>query len=317
MLKCLQENFPQSDTCDGKDNDCDDKTDEQTEVACYDGAADGCDKDSSGEYACTGSCQAGTHACTNGEYDESSCQGQVSPANADACTEPGDASGDEDCDGQVDEGCTCLGGTTCYTGPTSTQTREPCHAGTKECVDATHGTCENEVTPTAEHCGNEGLDNDCDGTQDDIPFRGTSCAEVSEGIGACKAGATWQCVDDELQCVDAQAGSSERCDAQNVDENCNGATNEGFNLLTDRNNCGACGVVCMTGLQCCGGSCVNVTSNNSHCSRCGMVCGGATACCSNACVNVQTDPSNCGTCGHVCSGLLKGCTNGVCTKLLL
>ena len=314
MLKCLQEHFPQSDVCNDVDDDCDGEVDEHTEVACYE-ASSGCQKNVSGDYECTGSCRAGTHACVDGEYEDA-CSGEVSPKAEDTCTGPGQASGDEDCDAEIDEGCECTNGTACYTGPEGTQTRAPCEVGAKVCSDATHGTCEGETTPGAEHCGNEGVDNDCDGVQDNIPFRNVLCADASEGRGACKAGARWQCVDDELQCVDAQP-SPEVCDGRGVDENCNGMVDEGFDLMTDRNHCGACGVVCGTGLSCCGGQCVNVTSNNAHCSRCGNACASGAACCSNSCVNVLEDPNNCGTCGHVCSGVLKGCTNGVCTKLLL
>lgn len=311
VKKCLQENWPESDTCDGDDNDCDGEVDEKTDVSCYESAS-GCDKNPAGEYQCKGSCRPGIHACKDGKY-ETACTGEQGPAAEETCTEAGQSSANEDCDDNVDEGCECLDGAECYNGPAETRTREPCHAGTKACTDATHGTCEDEVTPTAEHCGNEGVDNDCNGQQDDILYRNTGCAEVSDGQGACKAGATWQCRDGELECVDA-ATTAERCDS--VDNNCNGAIDENFNLLTDQNNCGACGNVCTTGLSCCGGRCVNLTSNPLHCSACGRQCASGTACCSNSCVDVLKDAQNCGACGTRCPGLLPTCNAGKCNGLL-
>jgi hypothetical protein len=306
---------PQSDSCNGEDDDCDGKTDEETALNCYDAVAAGCSKDSDGEYTCVGTCRSGTSACEDGEYQED-CAGTVTPAAEDSCTQTGENTGDEDCDGQFDEGCACSVGTTCYTGsPPETKTQAPCHSGIQACSDATHGTCTNEVTPQPETCANTGVDDDCDGELDNIPLDGANCTLRSTGKGACKTGATWQCKDGVQTCIDA-ASAAERCDGQNVDEDCDGKVDEGFMLASDGNNCGACGVTCGGSLRCCAGHCVNTTVSNDHCSSCNTRCTGQT-CCSSSCADTTSDPNNCGTCGHVCSGLLKGCTNGVCTKLLL
>lgn len=309
--KCVQITGPQSEMCDDRDNDCDGSTDEQTALECY-GA--GCTQGSDGLYTCVGSCRGGTRECTNGEYQD--CSGTVTPAETDSCTQLGEDTRDEDCDGHFDEGCVCSNGTVCYTGsPSDTKMRAPCHAGMQVCSDATHGTCMNEVTPQPETCANPDVDDDCDGEMDNIPLDGTSCTQSSTGNGACKAGALWKCVDGAQKCVDAPK-AAERCDGRNVDEDCDGKIDEGFNLAGDSNNCGACGVTCATGLRCCAGHCVNTNTSNDHCSACNNSCTGKT-CCGGSCVDRSSDTSNCGTCGNVCSGLLINCNNGVCGKLLL
>ena len=308
--KCVQITGPQSEMCNGDDDDCDGETDEETAIDCYEA---GCTQGSDGLYTCVGSCHGGKRECVDREYQD--CSGAVSPASTDSCTQVGESTNDEDCDGKFDEGCACSNGISCYTGAADTKSRAPCHAGTQMCTDSTHGTCMDEVTPKAETCANPDVDDDCDGEVDNIPLDGTSCTQRSNGNGLCKAGALWKCVSGEQKCVDAPI-AAERCDGRNVDEDCDGKIDEGFNLATDSNNCGACGLTCGAGLRCCAGHCVNTTTSNDHCSTCGNSCTGKT-CCNSSCVDRTSDPNNCGTCGNICSGLLKGCTNGVCTKLLL
>ena len=86
-------------------------------------------------------------------------------------------------------------------------------------------------------------------------------------------------------------------------------------ILTDSNNCGACGEACTSALalNCCDGGCVNLLNSELHCGTCGTPCRapgtcnfGACSCppgsayCDGDCVEVREDPANCGGCGVVC-----------------
>jgi hypothetical protein len=313
--KCWQVNGPQTDMCDGFDNDCDGETDEGTAVVCYPDDATGCTENEAGEFDCFGTCRTGTKSCTDGAYEEACGGDRVAPAEGDVCPSVGEISGDEDCDGKVDEGCGCIDGNPCYTGMTGTKDVGPCHAGTWDCSDETHGDCVDEVIQEPETCANPDVDNDCDGTVDDIPMLDTSCTAQSTGMGVCKTEARWQCRDGVRTCVDGPMGA-EVCDALNIDENCNGMSNEIFALDTDEENCGGCGVVCAQGLQCCGGRCVNTQASNDHCSICGNDCAAGETCCSGGCINTLSSASNCGRCGNMCTGLLNSCSAGSCKALL-
>lgn len=311
---CQSRNGPQSDSCNGKDDDCDGKVDEQTAVVCYPEDTIGCVANESGHFECVGKCKAGIKRCVDGAYEEACVESEL-PSLSDQCTEDGQSSIDEDCDGEIDEGCECSEGDECYTGPASSRGKGPCHAGTWECSENSRA-CVGEVKPKPETCANQGVDDDCDGEVDNIPLVDTSCAAESSANGICKANARWQCVGGVLTCVPGAMGQ-EVCDAQNTDEDCDGMANEGFTLDTDEENCGACGAQCAAGLQCCGGRCVNTQTSNDHCSVCGRQCDAGWTCCGGGCVNTLNNVNHCGTCNNKCPGLLTTCNMGACGKILL
>jgi hypothetical protein len=245
----------------------------------------------------------------NGAYS-ATCTGSVTPST-EICTNSGELIKDENCDGTSDEDCNCQNGASfsCYSGsPPNSQGMGPCHAGTRTCTSGTLGPCTGQVTPADETCANEGSDDDCNGTADDVPMRNTSCADMSGGQGQCKGLATWQCSDGSLVCSDA-AMSSEVCNGK--DDDCDGNIDEGFNKQTDNNNCGACGTSCGTG-RCCAGSCVNLQTSTLNCGACGTVCAPNFGCCTGSWKNLVNDSSNCGTCGHKC---VLGCSNRNCVLL--
>lgn len=72
---------------------------------------------------------------------------------------------DDDCDGTVDEGCTCMGGSTqpCYLGdPIEVEYDDArCQSGTQECELEFWGECLGAIGPIDEICDDD-EDNDCD-----------------------------------------------------------------------------------------------------------------------------------------------------------
>ena len=82
-------------------------------------------------------------------------------------------------------------------------------------------------------------------------------------------------------------------------------------LMNDANSCGACNVVCASGI-CCNGVCVD---DPSQCSAEPPVgCGAGTMDCAGngTCVNLLSDPTNCGACGTTCAPG-QACSGGNCS----
>ena len=69
-----------------------------------------------------------------------------------------------------------------------------------------------------------------------------------------------------------------------------------------------------TGEPCvvCGKECVMLESEPKHCGACGVKCGMGEQCCAGACTKVDDNPENCGQCGTVCpvGGM---CMGGKCS----
>ena len=110
-------------------------------------------------------------------------------------------------------------------------------------------------------------------------------------------------------------GAPELCDG--IDNNCDGRIDEGFDLQTDGQNCGRCGVACNAGAddKCCAGQCARTNVSRDHCGACGARCNQAgQACCTGACEDTRQDPAHCGSCSTTCTnehgGL--GCEESVC-----
>lgn len=311
--ECARVTDPAPEKCNGKDDDCDGKTDEGLEVACYGGSV-GCAANNTGGYDCVpaSTCAPGTLQCVGGKM-QTVCMNDMRPGTETA-TKQDQSPRDEDCDGKIDEGFDCHTGDEfpCYTGPTNTRNESPCKDGKQVCgPDGKFGPCMDERTPVAETCANEGADDDCDGVKDDVPKRGTSCSDSSTGMGVCRANATWQCQVGSEVCLNGMM-ATEICAGNNADEDCDAKVDEGFDLQTDEMNCGSCGNRCGAGLTCCRGACVSTATSNSNCGMCGAICGPGLTCCGSGCVNLKTNASNCGMCGKAC---LLGCSNGACNLL--
>jgi len=104
-----------------------------------------------------GICEFGIQSCVKGYWGE--CSGEVMPSLVDIC---GDSK-DNDCDGSVDEGCSCTNGANQSCGFNIGE----CRAGNQTCSASAWGTCQDGYQgPVSEVC-NDGLDNDCDGDIDE------------------------------------------------------------------------------------------------------------------------------------------------------
>ncbi len=234
-VKCVANTGPQTETCDGLDNDCDGLVDEdpvdsakKINNTCFSGPGT----------AGVGLCKSGVSTCNaavgSGTSSFTGCIGEVVATNPPANPESGASlcdGLDNDCDGTADDG-NPGGGAACSTGLMGV-----CAAGTQTCHGAMGVKCDQNTTSSGEVC--DGLDNDCDGSFDENASNSGkltgSCytgANGTAGVGPCKTG---------LALCDATAGAgsahydstctgqvtpvAEICDT--VDNDCNGVLNNG------------------------------------------------------------------------------------------
>lgn len=209
---------PETEICDGLDNDCDGLIDNGPNCPCVIGSTRLCGSN-------VGQCSQGTQTCQDDGNGNSiwgaDCEGAVGP-------EPETCDGlDNDCNGVVDDGvgCQCQPGSTRVCGSSIGQ----CSPGTQTCLPSGvwDGTCVGTVGPSSEIC--DGLDNDCNGVVDDgincqctpgsTRVCGSTVGQCAPGIQSCLIDGTW-----DSNCVGSVGPSPEICDG--LDNDCNGVADD-------------------------------------------------------------------------------------------
>ena len=289
VFTCVGGRGAATEVCDLTDNDCDGVVDDGNPGG---GAACG---------STTGTCRAGAVTCSAGAL---ACVGAV-VATAEVCNGL-----DDDCNGVVDNG-NPGGGTSC-----GTDTGE-CVAGVNVCTGGAV-VCTGAVGAGTETCN--GRDDDCDGLVDDgNPGGGAACGST---VGTCRAG-TMTCTSGVVVCTGNVAPTFESCNE--LDDDCDGVIDNGFNKTTSITNCGTCGHACTypNGVaSCAAGTCglagclpgfVNLDGNAANGCEYACTFAGAEACngrddnCNGVVDDGLTVPSNFCNANGVCAGTPATC----------
>ncbi len=231
---CQGEVTPTPEICDGKDNDCNGKIDEdfpKKDQKCYAGL---------------GICKReGIFVCSP-NHQSLRCNAVPATPKKEICDGL-----DNDCDGTIDEGCMCITG---QKRPCGLAVGE-CKKGTQTCSNGQWGPCQGGIKPTREIC--DGLDNDCNGQTDEglTPHLCPKQQGVCKGARrTCLGSQGWsKCTDETYKKRNPHYQNSEtKCDGR--DNDCDGTVDEGCECITGRKR------ACYTGKTGCTRS-----GNQYHC----------------------------------------------------
>jgi len=219
QLVCVPKKGPVPELCNGKDDNCNGKTDEAfTSLGL---ACDGQDSDD---------CKNGTFTCS-ADFKKEVCSNEVVTDLYEQCNNQ-----DDDCDGKTDEGLSYLGkgvGDTC-------DGLGQCGVGKVVCSPELQvPVCSTDFYGTAPESQPEtcnGKDDDCDGqTDEDVSFAGKKVGEACFGPGACQGAAgkvecaaSGKAVCSTMQGGSAYAGKVEACNGK--DDDCDGHIDEGMTV---------------------------------------------------------------------------------------
>ena len=207
--------------CDGLDNDCDGKNDE--------------------DFNLNESCWLGLGECAREGLTQCSEQGDGTSCSAESAA-PSDERCDgldNDCDGRADEGIRLLGDHCSVGLGACTQTGIYVCAELESDEQETRVICSaTELEPNDEIC--DGIDNDCDGLADESDLSiGESCQ--SGELGICAQGLKSCSALGEIYCQAIEQAYDERCDG--LDNDCDGHIDEALVVLNtpcETNYYGAC-----------------------------------------------------------------------------
>jgi Cys-rich repeat protein len=297
---------PDTNPC-STNSDCDDG-DPNTYDYCYNGVCHHewfCQTDAdcpAGQMCIDGMCMY--DPCPDDDGDGyTTCDGDC--VDYDARIHPGaaeDCDGlDNDCDGQVDEGCSnpCSADSQCAAG-------QMCCAGV--CIDPLFddnncGGC-GQVCAAGESCERGACVPACDCASDADCPQGYICLECQCVYDGCTdADGDGFCQDSDCDDNNASVhpGAPEIC-GDSLDNDCDGQIDEG---------CGGCqsNADCSIGLICCANECVNIANDVGNCGACGMACAAGEACYDGVCIIACTTDADCDDGNPNTSDY---CVNGVC-----
>ncbi len=262
---CDGDQRPKAELCNGLDDDCNGKTDEPFSYTQEDGTKQAMGASCDG----IGACGIGFVECSNAKAAacSSDANGSAPQSAPETCNDL-----DDNCNGQTDENLAVLADSTCQklgvcaSGLTQIQTvcaagvwicdysqvpgveisseaKSVCKPGDALCTCSLSSQVCHKMMETS--C--DGLDNDCDGKTDEdfdyTDYDGITLRKLGDACltGAC-AGGTVLCAGDQKGLTCSTLGNIKAEQCNQIDDNCNGITDEASDLPVEKSTCKQVGV---------------------------------------------------------------------------